>query len=231
MKLYKKNSKIGRTKLTKSDLSELVALINDGIISYGRKEDLEITADLYNLKINEYDLDAFLRHTELPMILDFIVIKRIGWLDPHTSTVIKIVNLLLGTSASELTVAGQDQAWVLGKHAQLTNYIKSKRTFLWFISMEVSYIIIGMIIVAFTFIVGAAIGMTIASHKINPLFPLAILPLLLLFYTLSKMKNTTIVLQEKESFLNKYGTIIAIVLSFMTLLATVVIGIIQINNK
>jgi len=46
MKDYTKSSKIGRTKLTKRDLSELVALINSGIPVRGIPgyEDVKITA-------------------------------------------------------------------------------------------------------------------------------------------------------------------------------------------
>jgi len=234
MKQYTKSSKIGRTKLTKNDLSELVALINSGIDFRGIsaiKEDVEITAYLSNLNIREYGLENFLRHTDLPRILDFIVFERRGW--SESRDIDKTVHLLLGRGASILTVNGQDQTWVLGKHKQLTDYIKSKRPSLWFISMNVSYIILGGIIALSVIILTEifAIYLKNGLNKINPLLPLAILPLLILLYGLRKIKNTIIVLQETESFWDKYGTIITIVLSVLTLLATVVIGVIQINQK
>ena len=231
---YTKYTSLGRVKLTKNDLSELVALINSGIPVIGIpsqtiKEDVEITAYLSNFNITEYGLDNFLKHNDLPMILDFIVIDRKCWTE--SIGIDKTVNLILGSGSSELRVTGQDQAWVLGKHTQITEYLKSKRPALWFISKLVTSIITGLILGATITYVLIAINPKYGLNKINPLLWYALTSLSFLFIILNKMKNTMIVLQETESFWDKYGTKILIVLAFLTLIATLVFGVIQIYQK
>lgn len=233
MKEYTKSSKIGRTKLTKNDLSELLALINSGIpirgITGAGYEDVKITAFISNLTIREYGLENFLNHTDLPMILNFIVFERNGW--SESRGIDKTVYLLLGSGSSELRVDGQDQAWVLGKHKQITDYLKSKRPILWFFSKRVNSIIIGIVIGAFIMFVLLAIDLKYEFLKINPLWFFALSSLSFLYVILNKLKNTMIVLKETESFWYKYGTKILVVLAFLTLIATLVIGVIQINQK
>lgn len=231
MKDYKKSSKIGRTKLTKNDLSELVALINSGIPVRGITgyEDVKITAYLSNLTIRENGLENFINHTDLPMILDFIDFDRNGW--SESRDIDKTVYLLLGSGLSELRVTGQDQAWVLGKHKQITDYLKSKRPVLWFYSKQVNSIIFSIIIGASIMLVLLAIGLKYEFFKINPLWFFALSSLSFLFVILNKLKNTMIVLKETESFWDKYGTKILVVVAILTLIATLVIGVIQINQK
>lgn len=234
MKEYTISSKIGRTKLTKNDLSELLALINSGIpvrgITGDIYEDVKITAYLSNITIIEYGLENFLNHTDLPKILNFIVFNRSGWSESRSLD--KTVHLLLGSGSSVLTVNGQDQAWVLGKHAQITDYLKSKRPILWFFSKNINSIIFVIVNSAFiALLVLIAIDLKYEIFKINPLWFFVLSSLSFLSIILNKMKNTMIVLKETESFWDKYGTKILIVLAFLTLIATLVIGVIQINQK
>ena len=233
MKEFTKSSAIGRTKLTKNDLSELVALINSGIPERGlilpEYEEIEITAYLPNSNIIEHGLENFLKHTDLPMKLNFIVFNRTGW--SESKYIDKSMDLLLGPGNSILRVSGQDQAWVLGKHTQIADYLKSKRPSLWFISNPVKQGFWGIVIGFFIVLVLLGIDPRYGFLKINPLWFLALSSLSFLSTILSKMKNTMIILQETESFWDKYGTKILIVLAFLTLIATLVIGIIQINQK
>lgn len=233
MKEFTKSSNIGRTKLTKNDLSELVALINSGIPVLGlilpEYEEIKITAYLPNSNIIEHGLENFLKHTDLPMKLNFIVFNRNGW--SESNNIDKSMELLLGPGNSILRVSGQDQAWVLGKHTQIADYLKSKRPVLWFISNQVKQGIFGIVIGFSILLVILAIDPRYGLLKINPLWFLALSSLSFLSIRLNKMKNTMIILQETESFSDKYGMIITIVFSLLTLLATLIIGIVQINQK
>ena len=184
---------------------------------------------LSNLTIIENGLENFINHTDLLMILDFIVFERKGW--SESRDIDKTVYLLLGSGSSELRVNGQDQAWVLGKHTQITDYLKSKRPVLWFFSNRVNSIIFGIVIGAFITLVLLAIYLKYEFFKINYLWFFALSSLSFLFVILNKLKNTMIVLKETESFWDKYGTKILVVLAFLTLIATLVIGVIQINQK
>ena len=184
---------------------------------------------LSNLTIIENGLENFINHTDLLMILDFIVFERKGW--SESRDIDKTVYLLLGSGSSELRVNGQDKVWVLGKHTQITDYLKSKRPVLWFFSNRVNSIIFGIVIGAFITLVLLAIYLKYEFFKINYLWFFALSSLSFLFVILNKLKNTMIVLKETESFWDKYGTKILVVLAFLTLIATLVIGVIQINQK
>jgi hypothetical protein len=228
---YTKYTSLGRVKLTKNDLSELVALIKSGFPPQKRKEDFKITTTVSYLNISENELENFLKHTDLPMILDNININMIGWSD--TGVIDKAVYLRLNRYSNELTVSGHDQTWVLGKNTQLLDYIKVKRPFLSFINKIFTSVIIGVIggVIASILIEIIRVFLKSGWNSINLLIVISILPLVIIFYSLTKIKNTNIIIRESQSFSDKYGIAITIVLSFLTLIATVAIGIIQIIRK
>lgn len=230
MKEYRKNTSLGRVKLTKNDLSELVALIKSGFLQ-NRKEDFEITTRVSYSNISEHELESFLKNTDLPMILDNIDIKMAGWSEQRD--IDKWVNLRLDTYSNELTVSGHDQTWVLGKNTQLLDYIKVKRPFLSFFNKTFISVLTGVIGGIILSIPLTIIFVFLKSgwNATNSLFVISILPLIIILYCLTKIKIAKIILRESQSFSDKYGMAISIVLSFLTLIVTVVIGIIQIIRK
>lgn len=228
MKEFKKHTQLGRIKLTKNDLEEFIALMNH---SSKEKDHFYISTELPDSKISERDLESFMQHKELPKILDNITISMsLAW-DNFAEK--KNAYLSLDNISNSLSVDGSDQTWVLGKHKQLMDYIKLKRPFLWFISgflrIGIRGAIIGVIAVElFTTIFRCYKN---GLYTINPMLILVMTTSILLYYSIAKIKDTVIIIQETKSFWEKNEVVITITLSFLTLLATIIFGIIQLNKK
>ncbi|HEX7414194.1 MAG TPA: hypothetical protein VF411_09125 [Bacteroidia bacterium] len=222
MNEYRKYTNLGRVKLTKNDLVELVTLVKSDLPITGMMDSFSIKTSISDLNISENDLESFLQHKGIPKTIDNIFIR--------ISSGGRMVYLTLGNDQNFLSVAGSDQTWVLGKYMQLLGYIKAKQPVLSFITKPISF---GLIIGIISNILFNIIYVLQKSgwHSINPLLVISIFPCVLILYSITRIKNTKIIIRESQSFSDKYGVAITIVLSFLTLIATVVLGVIQIIQK
>jgi hypothetical protein len=126
MKEYNQTIPVGKVRLTKEDLRQLVIMTGNQSQDPGAASSLVISTRLPELLISEETFDDFLRHTDLPPCLDNLSIR---WAHepPGGERIPDRLSLQLGSTTSQLQVSGKDQTWVLGKCEQLIRFLRSKQ--------------------------------------------------------------------------------------------------------
>jgi hypothetical protein len=171
MKEYTQKIEWRKIRLTKADLGQLVALIDDR--PTGRQSPLVLTTRLPEMIITEGSLEQFLRHAELPA---FLVNLEMEWSAPSGGHKLR---LSLGPDINFIVVSSPEQTWMLGKSQQLTRFFQSKR-------------------------------------------PPRFIP---------RTANTRIILTAAPSFWKEYSLGLTLLISFLSLFASVIIGILQLLKK
>lgn len=226
MKEHRKSTNFGRIYLTKKDLEDLVNLINEGAEKLEGSTFFTIETKIADVSISEDNLETFFLHKELISDIEEIHIYL-----NHKSETTGPRNIFLnfGNYSNNISVSGTDQTWVLGKHKQLLDYILTKRTRMSFFTASIatgfkgafSILILYSIVFAFLFLYKKGMSWIGLFVVLCPLF------LMFTYLSLGKIKNTSVVLKDKTSFWKKNEVAISLIISFLTLLATVILGIIQ----
>lgn len=121
MKKYRQTPKFPPCRLNRIDLRELLSIINEG---FDDKKRLSINTSLKNLEIREDNLNDFLKHKDLPMVLHNLTLSlSSGW----DSKEDRSVYISFSDLSTYSLIDGVDEAWVIGKCEQLKNFLNSKR--------------------------------------------------------------------------------------------------------
>lgn len=139
MKQFQKSSKIHPCKLTKNDLLELIIIIKDTFPN--SVESLEISTNLPDVVIKSNNFDDFLNHKELPDKF-----KRLSF-EIFEMGRDRYVILTFYDNFIDLKVSGNEKTWVSGKYNEITEFLKEKRPWFWFMHTGIFHSIEGAIII------------------------------------------------------------------------------------
>ncbi len=212
MKDYSQHKDIHPCKLEKNDLFELVKIIKKGFAETNRKEDLQIRSHIPNVSIYENSLEDFLKHKDIPNIINRLSIEQIGW--NNKREIDKKVSITFYDNFIDFDVSGFDEEWVLGKSMQIQNFLRKKRTKLFFLNRS-SPILFGLLIpVGFYAILKSIKEFSLIPIILSVLFMISIVTLIILFFKGKFLPYTRIIIVPKK--MNKENIILLI--SILTLI-------------
>ena len=140
MKNYRKSGKIHSCKIKKDALLKLVEIIKRTFPDLNRKEDFEVSTNLPNISIHSNSIENFLEHEELPDKLNTLSI-RITETNQYDNlidlNIDKSVRLDFYDKSINLNIHGEENAWVIGKYTEITDFLKEKRPWFWFIHTNI----------------------------------------------------------------------------------------------
>jgi len=220
VKEYTKSLDVHPCKLERDDLLKLITIVKETFPISERKEDFKVSTNFPNISIRENSIEDFLAHKELPQRFNRLSIEIIGW--DKNSKIDKTVRMTFYDNFIELDVNGVDETWVLGKYAQITNFLSKKRPWFWALHGKVFPYLIGAIPV----ISICGLIYFIKVKEIPYLVSIAIFLIAWLFATVHFLRGTflpytQIILTPKKSSLFSKENII-ILIAIFTLIFTIV---------
>ncbi len=230
MKKYQKSGKIHSCKIKKNDLLELIEIIKETFPDSDRKEDFEVSTNLLNISIHSNSIEDFLEHKELPEKLNRLSIRIIGW--NHDRNIDKSIELVFYDNFINLNIYGEENAWVIGKYAEITDFLKEKRPWPWFIHTNIFYAIEGGISILLLIVLTSLIVHFIAINEI--MYSIITVIMLFIFAYIYHLKKTIfpytqIIIKHEKSFFNPEN--IKLIILLLSLIVMIIGVIIQFQNK
>ena len=204
METYSLKRNLGKVKLTKNDFIKLISLIKKDFFILNEVSEsiyFSIKTDAADIKISESNLEIFLQHAELPKNLNNILIH----VDSKAGNETKLIFLSLGGLSNTLHVEGTNQTWVKGKEQLLFKFIKSKSSYAWFFSEFNLAILKGIIVGLFYYNSMSIIHMYNITGFTNKIILsiISLVPIIIFFLILFKIKQVSISTQEASSIWDK----------------------------
>lgn len=226
---YTQTQRIQPCRLTKEDLFNLVDLIQTDFPKSERKEDFQIIAFIPGADASENSLNDLFTHKNLPKFLDKLSIRQIGW--STEGNIDKSLDLTFYNSFIELRISGELESWVRGKKLQVTDFLKAKRPFLWFIHTVPILILRGSffpLILAGVGIMGTQIYKN-GIDSVGIILPISVLCITLFDFAIGKYPYVRIYIEKEKTFIERYNTLI-IVITFVAAIFTIIGVIFQISK-
>lgn len=129
---YSKSKYLQPCRLLKNDIISLVNIIKTDIKPSSRKEDFVIYSNLPNFSIRENDLDSFFNNELLPKKINRLCIEIIGW--NEDKDIDKTIYITFYDNYVLLSIRGDNNTWVSGIYLQLTDFLRKKRPWFWFLN-------------------------------------------------------------------------------------------------
>ena len=230
MKKYQKSGKIHSCKIKKDDLLKLIEIIKETFPDSDRKEDFEVSTRLPNIRIHSNSIEDFLKHEELPDKLNRLSIGIIGM--NQDRNIDKRVELTFYDNFIDLNVYGEDNTWVIGKYTVITDFLKKKRSWFWFIHTNVFYSIEGGIGMLLLIVLTSLVVHFITINEIMySIITVIILFILAYIYHLKKtiFPYIQIIIKHEKSFFNIEN--IKLIILLLSLIIMIIGVIIQFQNK
>ncbi len=216
---YSVSTDIHPCRLVKDDLPKLMGIIREGIPHSDRKEDLDIRTSFRHTGIHENSMEEFLQHAELPERLDRLTIRIIGW--NENRQIDKTVNLVFNHHFIRLEASGTDETWVLGKHAQIRQFLKEKRSWFGFMNTAPLSFFFGVIqaasVVGFSYLFRNG---AVAAAVSTVVFSVAWLFAWILYMNERLFPYVQILITPKNSLVTKEN--VAVLIVVLTFLITLV---------
>lgn len=222
MKEYRKSGKIHSCKIKKNDLLKLVEIIKKTFPDLNRKEDFEVYTNLPNVSIHSNSIEDFLEHEELPDKLNRLSIKIMG-----TNHIGKDIRLVFYDNFINLDIYGEENAWVIGKYAEITDFMKERRPWFWFIHTNIFYGIEAAISMILLIVFVSLIVHFININEI--IYSMIIAFMLFIFAYIYHLKKTIfpytqIIIKHEKSFLTRENvTLIILLLSLFVMILGIII--------
>lgn len=225
MKSCTRTAKIQPTLLTKDDLIGLVEIVKKSVPASDRAEDFKISTNLEKINISETSIETFLAHHDLPEKITRLSISAIGW--NNDINIDKNVRMTFYDNYINLNIDGSDETWVLGINAQLTNFLKGKKSKLWFLN-KIFPFISGVLPIEFLYFFASSIKDGAIGYSISAgiLFVTTTI-LVALFFKGTFLPYTQIYTKEKRRILTAQN--ITIALAILSLIATILMPILVRN--
>jgi len=129
MQEYTKSASIHPCRLQRNALLRLIEIVKENFPISDRKQDFEVSTNLPNIRIRENSIEDFLKHDELPDKLNRLSINIVGRSEKREIN--KSVYITFSNYDIDLNVNGLEETWVLGKYAQITNFLREKKPWFW----------------------------------------------------------------------------------------------------
>jgi hypothetical protein len=223
---FKKETNIPPCSIYRADLFDLISLITS---DFSSEKKLTISTACKDITIFESSLNDFLNHKELPVNLTHLTIDSSDY-----SSGEKRISLNFYKDFILLDVSGDSEIWVKGKFQQLIDFLKTKKSTLWFFGNSISAPYLqGFLRGFFESFFIVLFGYEFYNHHgffVNvPLF-LAVIFVLVFNIFLSFAYRIQIKTIDKLSFLTKYNNLI-IIISFIASIVTIMDVLIHIFTK
>ena len=230
MKNYRKSGKIHSCKIKKSDLLKLIEIIKKTFPDSNRKEDFKVSTNLPNVCIHSNSIEDFLEHEELPDKLNRLSIEIMG-MNQYDNiidlNIDKDIRLVFYDNSINLDIYGEENAWVIGKYAEITDFLKERRPWFWFIHTNIFYGIEGAIsmilLIVFVSLIVHFININEIIYSMITAFMLFIFAYI---YHLKKtiFPYTQIIIKHEKSFLTRENvTLIILLLSLFVMILGIII--------
>lgn len=141
MTTHQKSIKIHPCKLEKRDLLKLVEIIKETFTDSDINNYFEISANFPETNIRSGNLEDFLNNEELPDKFDRLSIRILGF--DQNREIDKNIDLTFYVNFISLNVSGKEKTWVKGKYTVITDFLKEKRPWFWFIYTNIFLVIEG----------------------------------------------------------------------------------------
>lgn len=225
MKKYQKSGDIHSCKIKKNDLLKLIEIIKETFSDSDLKEDFKVSINLPNVRIHSNSIEDFLEHKELPEKLNRLSIRIIGW--NQDQNIDKSVNLDFYDNFINLDIDGEENAWVIGKYAEITDFLKEKRSWFWFIYTNIFYGIEAVIsVLLFIVFVSLIVHFININEMIYSIITAIVLFIFAYGYHLKKkfFPYTQIIIKHEKSFLTRENvTLIILLLSLFVMILGIII--------
>jgi len=206
------------SRLQRNDLLNLTKIAKEGFPISGGEVDFEVYTYLRNMTIRENSIEDFLKHEELPGKFNTLSIQIRG--RSERQGIGKSVRMTFFSKDVELDVDGTDEAWVLGKYSQITNFLRQKRPWFWAVHKPFPFIA-GLVSTLSLFGLVYLIKAGELIYSISAALFLIAWVFATVFYVRGTfLPSTQIILIPKESFFNRQN--ITIIIAALTLLFTIV---------
>ena len=223
MKEYTKSREIHPCKLERDDLLKLIKIVKEGFPDSERDIYFKLYSNLPNVSIESHSIEDFLEQEELPDKLNRLSIEIMGYDQDHRN-INKNIHITFYDNYINLDINGEDQTWVLGKYAQIYDFLKKMRPWFWALN-KIFPFFSGIMPVLSLFAIIFFIKYNQIVYSISTSFFLVSWILAMVYYDKGTfLPYTQIIIRSKKSILSK--EYIIIIIAVLTFIVTVIGGII-----
>ena len=223
MKEYIKSGNLHPCALKREDLVKLIEIMAEerNPPGAGAKKHFRISVDLPSIHITSESIDGFLEHAELPDKINQLSIwmyQRDDTLEPA-----RAISFTFSEYGVDLNVSGLDQTWVLGKYAQIRDFLREKRPWFWALHKMMQLILAFAIAFSF-YLLDKLIRANEIVYSISTAVFLATSIVATVLYLRGKfLPYTQIIVRPKKSFLTRENMIL--IIAVLSLIVSIIGGV------
>jgi hypothetical protein len=224
MKEYVKSATPQPCRLKKGDLVRLAQIISDqaNLADRYTKRHFRVSVDLRNVHVTAESIEDLLEQQDLPD--KFTTLKIYMSESSLDLNLDRVIYLRFSDSGISLEVSGPDETWVLGKYAQIKDFLREKRP--WFWPFQRMFLFIS------AWVVVLSLGGVVHFARVNELvysissgILLATSHLATVFYWKGTfLPYTQIALRPERSFFTKQN--VTLILGILSLIVSIIGGLI-----
>jgi hypothetical protein len=222
---YTRSKNIHPVKLDRDGLINLIELIKKDFII--EKSIIRIHAHTPDKDVSENTLEAFLSCSILPEVISNLAIEAIT-LEDDKSKIGRKILIVFYNNFINLEVSGGSEEWVIGKYTQLTEFLSKNKPAFWFFRSSTIAFLLGSltgISTIITPILFFSSKQQILPWRSSILLFLLIYILIGILFFLKWPKYSQIIINKKESFLQKHKDAIlavGLIASFSTVIGVII---------